>query len=127
MQGHFASSALAAGTVFDASARKAVPIELGYKDTAGYFSLYFNKPGWWFARLVMDARKPWVGLNVPAEVIAPLLPPQLELLPAHPFAVTRIAVDGPDDLLALGPVLLAAMQHAVDARRPKEEAEVRAH
>lgn len=114
----FERSALAEQTLFDPSLRREVPIELSYKDTSGYFGVYFNKPSFWFARLAIDARHPWVGLTIPISDIQGLVPGGFEILAPHPFAQTRIAISSPDDLRALEPVLLAAMGAVIRARQP---------
>jgi len=121
IKGQFATSVLATGRIFDASLRREVPIELAYKDTTGYFGVYLNKPGWWFVRLQLDSKQPWVALNLGLPQAAALLPPGASLLPATAFGEVRVAIRGPDDLHALNRALIAAMLRTVDERRPKPE------
>ena len=61
---HFERSTLANATIHDASQRKEVPLVLSYKDTTGYFGIYFNKPSWWVMRAVTETKKKWVGFNI---------------------------------------------------------------
>lgn len=117
VKGQFATSALATSTIFDATARKEVAIELNYKDTTGYFNLYFNKPGWWIARLFIEGKTPWIGLNAPHDVVASLLPKGFTLLPPIAFAEVRVGLTSVDDLHALNRVIFAAMQKTVDDRK----------
>ncbi len=117
IRAQLANSALASRTVYDPGLRKHVNIVLNHKDTSSYFGVYLNKPGWWFARLVLESKAPWIGLNVAPEKVQPLLPPGYTLLPPFSWAPTRIAVRGPGDLHALSGALFAAIQDAIDARR----------
>lgn len=115
----FDTSALRSGLIFDASLRKEVPIELGYKDTTGYFGVYLNKPGWWLARIQLDGKQPWIILNVAPDAAPGLLPPGFSLLPGTAFGDVRVAIKGPEDLHALNRILFAAMQRTVEERRPR--------
>ncbi len=117
IKGQFGNSVLSQRTVFEPSQRREVSIQLNYKDTTSYFGVYFNKPGWWFARLVLEAKSPWIGLNITPEKIQHLLPPGMALLPSSPWAPTRVAIGGPGDLHALSGALFAAMQEAIDIRK----------
>lgn len=119
IKSQFETSALARGKIFDAAVRKEVAIELGYKDTTVYFGVYFNKPGWWFARLQLDGKQPWIALNVPADAAPSLLPPGFTLLPPSAFGDVRVGLRGPDDLHALNRILFAAMSRTVEERRPR--------
>ncbi len=120
IKAQFDSSALADGIIFDAALKKDVPLELAYKDTTAYFGVYFNKPSQWFARLMMDTKAPWIGINLPADIAVPLLPAGVALLPPHAYAEVRVPITGPNDLHALNQVLFAAMKRVVEERRPKE-------
>lgn len=117
IKAQLASSALAQRTVYDPGQRRNVNIVLSHKDTSSYFGVYLNKPGWWFARLVLESRTPWVGFNIAPERVQPLLPPGYTLLPPYPWAPTRVAVQGPGDLHALSSVTFAAIQDVIEARR----------
>jgi predicted type IV restriction endonuclease len=112
------TSALANGTIFDATVQKQVPIELGYKDTTGYFGIYFNKPGWWVLRLNLDGKAQWVGFNIKPEKVAELLPTGFSLLPGTGLAEVRVSIKGPNDLHALNRLIFATMAQAVEDRKP---------
>lgn len=115
-----AQSALAGGTIFDRSAKKEVPIEIAYKDTTGYFNVYLNKPGWWVARLLLDGKVPWIGLNLPRDVAQGLLPKGFALLPESAWADVRVALSSVEDLHALNRVIFAALQNTVNERKPTQ-------
>lgn len=117
VEGQFSTSALATATIFDASAKKEVPIEIGYKDTTAYFNIYLNKPGWWVARLSIESKTPWIGLNLSPEAAAALLPKGYSLLPATAYAEVRVGLSAVDDLHALHRVIFAAMQKTVEDRK----------
>lgn len=117
----FQTSALRDARIYDAGARREVPIDLSYKDTTVYFGMYFNKPGWWFARLQLDGKQPWLAVNLPAEGAAALLPPGFSLLPGNAFGDVRVAIRSADDLHALNRIIFAAMQRTVEERKPRLE------
>lgn len=114
---HLRTSPLAASTLYDFVQRKDIPLELGYKDTTVYFSVFFNRPSMWFVRLQLSGRQPWIGVNLSAEAASSLLPPTFSLLSASTFADVRIGIQSADDLLALRNVIQAAMQNALNDRR----------
>lgn len=70
----FDSSEFSKMPIYDASLRKEVPIVFSYKDTTGYFGIYLNKPAWWVARVVIEAKKPWIGFQLERSVAEQLLP-----------------------------------------------------
>jgi hypothetical protein len=113
----FQSSAIANQKIFDASAKKDAPIEIAYKDTTAYFGVYFNKPAWWFARIQLDSKQPWVAFNVELALAPSLLPAGFSLLPAIAFGDVRVGIKGPDDLHALNRIAYAAMQRTLEERR----------
>jgi hypothetical protein len=117
VKGQFSTSALATSLIFDPSSKKEIPIELGYKDTTAYFNIYLNKPGWWVARLVIESKAPWLGLNLSPEVAGPLLPKGLTLMPPTAHAEVRVGLHSVEDLHSLNRVIFAAIQKTVDDRK----------
>jgi hypothetical protein len=117
----FESSPISRKTIFDASARREVPVQLAYKDTTGYFGVYLNKPSWWALRIVIEARTPWVGFNVSPEAGARVLPPSFKRLEPSPWAEFRVAINAPDDIRALNQLVVAALQETIDDRRPTRD------
>ncbi|MBI5083093.1 MAG: type I restriction enzyme HsdR N-terminal domain-containing protein [Acidobacteria bacterium] len=117
----FEHSYLAHGTIYDATVKKEVPIQLAYKDTTGYFAIYFNKPTWWMMRLVLDAKTKWVGFNLPLDVGSQLVPPGLTKLEPSPWAEFRIAITSVEDLHQLSRVILASFKKAVEERAAKQD------
>ena len=114
---------MAACTIFDPSQRREVPAVLSHKDTTGYFGIFLNKPGWWAIRLVMEARRPWIGFNTDEATCQSLLPVGLERLPPSPWAAVRIAILGPDDVARLGPLVVASLQRVIAERKAAREPE----
>ena len=111
------------GTINEPGRRREIPIELGYKDTTAYFGIYFNKPGWWFIRAMLDGNNKWLGFDLPAEIGTPLIPEQIKILPKTAFAALRVSLNGLDDLHLLEPVILAAMEHNVLQRSTAQESD----
>lgn len=102
--------------IYDISSRKNVPLVLGHKDTTGYFGVYFNKPSWWVMRTAVDAKKPWIGFNIPIEIGDSFLPEGYVRLDPTPTAEFRVAVCGPEDLSRLENLLCATYAHAIQTR-----------
>jgi len=117
----FDQSAVAKQTIFDATARKDVPLQLAYKDTTGYFAIYFNKPSWWALRVVAEARVPWVGFNVTQDAGAALLPPDVARMDPSPWAEFRVPLNTPGDLRGMATLVLAALQKTIEDRRAGRE------
>ncbi len=122
LRDQFLHSAIATATVFDAAIRKDVPIEAAYKDTTVYFGIYFNKPAWWFARLQLDCKQPWIAFNVDPALAAPLLPAGFTLLAPTAFGDVRVGIRGPDDLHALNRIAYAAMARTLEERNRGRDA-----
>jgi len=116
------NSYLAQGTIYDATAKKEVPLQLAYKDTTGYFSIYFNKPTWWILRIVLDAKTKWIGFNLPSDVGAQLLPPGAVKLEPSPWAEFRVGISGVEDLHQLSRVVIAAFKRTIEDRMVKQDA-----
>jgi hypothetical protein len=107
-------------SIFNRSQGKEVEIEIAYKDTTGYFGIYFNKPSWWIMRIVIEARKPWVGFNITSEDRDELLPPGFNTMPPHQFAPVRVAIENPHDLDALNGMVFAAFEKTIADRIIRE-------
>lgn len=116
----FENSAVANAQVFDATRRREVPLQLAYKDTTGYFGVYFNKPGWWIMRLVLEAKTKWVGFNVDPALADSLLPVNVVRLEPSPWAEVRVAISTPQDLHALSRLVLASFRKTIEDRTPKQ-------
>jgi predicted type IV restriction endonuclease len=116
VKGMFDRSPFAGQKVRDAATRKEVSLDLTYKDTTGYFGIFFNKPSWWVIRLYIEGRRNWVGLNVDEAVGLPLVPEGMTRLEPHPFAAFRVQIDTPDDVIRLGGLVEAAFQKTISDR-----------
>lgn len=112
----FEKSALFNKTIFDASARKEVPISIGYKDTTGYFGIYFNKPSWWILRVVIESKKPWVGFNIGADVASSLVPSTLTKLEPNPYSEFRVSLNNAEDFHQLNRLIFAAFEKTISDR-----------
>lgn len=112
----FEKSVLFNKTIFDASARREVPISIAYKDTTGYFGIYFNKPSWWILRVLIESKKPWVGFNVDSESASPLIPSTLLKIEPSPYADFRISITNPEDFHQLNRIVFAAFEKTINDR-----------
>jgi len=116
-KGIFDRSEFANGMIFDASSRRDTPIEFAYKDTTGYFGMYVNKPSWWVARIVTEAKKPWIGFSLDKESLAKVLPDGFSLMEPSAFAEARVAISGPEDLKLLESAFLATIKKMIEDRK----------
>lgn len=112
----FDNSGFANSVIYDASLKKEVPIEFAYKDTTGYFGLYLNKPAWWVARIVIEAKKPWIGFSLDKGAIEKLLPEGFVMLESGAFSESRVAISNPEDLVKLGGLFLATIKSMIQDR-----------
>lgn len=112
----FERSSLATSKIFDASQRKEVALEINYKDTTGYFGIYYNKPSWWILRAVLESKTKWVGFNVDREVGRSLVPSGFNILDPSPYAEFRIEVKSIEDINALNRIVFSAMQQTIKER-----------
>lgn len=102
--------------IFDPAKRKNVPLEIGYKDTTVYFGIYLNKPSWWVIRAYVEARKPWVGFNLPQELTSKMILPTGTILPANSCANFRISIDSIEDIRAIKDIVITAINHTIQER-----------
>jgi predicted type IV restriction endonuclease len=116
----FERSLFAGLRVRDAATRKEVSLDLTYKDTTGYFGIFFNKPSWWVIRLYIEGRRNWIGLNVDEAVGSPLIPEGMTRLEPHPFSAFRVQIDKPEDVVKLEKLLLAAFEKTIKDRAKAE-------
>lgn len=112
----FETSVIANGEIYDPAARQDVPIEIGYKDTTGYFSVYFNKPSWWNVRLSLDGRTKWVGIDIDADKGTELLPANFELLKPYSAASFRVKIDDVSQLNALNQLIIESFKKTINDR-----------
>lgn len=120
VKSQFEQSALATSTIYDSSVRKEVPLVLSYKDTTGYFGIFFNRPSWWIMRVLIDGRRNWVGFNIDEAVGTPLIPEGMVKLEPHAFASFRVQVSDPEDIDRLHRLVFAACQKTVNDRKPNQ-------
>lgn len=113
----FDSSEFAKAEMYDSRTRKNIPVEILYKDTAGYFCIYFNKPSFWNIRAVVDSKNSWIGFNVKPDVGNQLIPEGFQKLFEHPHAEFRLGIKNVQDINFLRPILLAAFQQTIDDRK----------
>lgn len=112
----FERSNLATSKIFDASQRKEVALEINYKDTTGYFGIYYNKPSWWILRAVLESKTKWIGFNIDREVGRSLVPSGFNILDPSPYAEFRIEVKSIEDINALNRIVFSAMQQTIKER-----------
>lgn len=113
----FMNSGFFGAEIFDANVRKNVPVEVGYRDTTGYFGIYFNKSSYWITRAVVESKNPWVGFNVKPEDGDKCLPKGFSRLPSHPYAEFRVAISSVEDISYLSSLLELAFKKTIDDRR----------
>ncbi len=114
----FMKSGLDNKLIYDAGARKEVPIELGYKDTTGYFGIFMNKSSWWVIRANIEARKqPWIGFNIERSIFLQNIPQGMEVLDAHPFAECRLLILSPDDLMKCESLFIKTIEFLLQEKR----------
>lgn len=114
----FETSVLAGKYIYDPAIRQDVPIEIGYKDTTGYFSVYFNKPSWWNVRLALDGLTKWIGIDIDVEKGKELLPPNFELLKPTSVSTFRIKINSLSDINTLYQLIIESFQKTI---RDREE------
>lgn len=119
----FEGSHLNGTSILDGALHKIVPLSIAYKDTATYFGIYFNRPHYWSTRVVIEARKPYVGFNVSPEIARPLVPAEFTVLEPNALADFRVSVTAPEDLHALASLVVASYQQTVADRLRKVEVE----
>jgi hypothetical protein len=117
----FESSEFATAEFFDRRTRRNVPLEIAYKDTTGYLCIYFNRPSSWIVRAVIEARTPWLGLNVSPEEGERLLGDGVQRLSPHPHAEFRVAFPHFEVLSSLNRMVLAAFRKTLEDRRAEPE------
>ena len=112
----FETSALGQAQIYEPAVRNTVPIELGYRDTSGYFGVYLNKTAWWALRLSLSSRVKWIGFNLSPEQVEEFVPESFEVLPGNSTSQIRVKVDCVDDLHALNRVIYASFEKTVADR-----------
>lgn len=112
----FEQSTLVSAMIYDSAIRKEVPVNLSYKDTTGYFSIFFNKPSWWVMRLSIEGRKNWIGFNVDEAVGTPLVPAGFTRLEPCPYADFRVQITTPEDIEKLPALISAALAKTIQDR-----------
>ena len=113
----FESSDLAHQIIYDPSTKKEIPIEIAYKDTILYFSVYFNKPSWRNCRLSLDSTTKWIGFEIEDSLGKELLPENFEQLKPTSLAAFRVKINTPDDLKQLDKLIDASFQKTIEERR----------
>lgn len=117
----FDGSEFAGAEFFDRRTKKSVPLEISYKDTTGYFCVYFNRPSSWIVRSVVEARSPWIGFNLDPVEGEKLIPAECSRMPIHPHAEFRVALPNVSVVSALRPLVTAAFRKTLEDRRKDPE------
>lgn len=116
VKSQFERSSLVNAKIFDAACKKDVPLSIAYKDTTGYFGIYFNKPSWWIVRAAIEVKKPWIGFNVDTETAQKLIPDGMVKLESHPYAEFRIQIENINDIDKLHRLLFAAFEFTINEK-----------
>ena len=109
------------GMINEPGRRREIPIRLGRKGTTAYLGVFFNKPGWWFLRAMLNGNNKWIGLDLPSDIDISQIPEHIKILPATAHAPIRIAFSSIDELNILEPLILAAMERNVQQRACAQE------
>lgn len=118
----FESSSLYGATIYDPAARAEVPIEIGYRDTTGYFNIYFNKATWWNVRLSLESKVQWVGFKIDPDKGRELTPPNYEIMPSLQVADFRVKLEnGVADLEGLNELVIAAFEQTIADKEIKKQ------
>lgn len=105
--------------IYDPGRRKDEAIDVGYRDTTGYFSIYLNKTSWWCIRLNFDAKQKWIGF--PFEMVQEYLPDGLTILPQSNGAAVRVQINSVNDLSNMKAAIISSMRQLA---KEKNEAKV---
>jgi predicted type IV restriction endonuclease len=100
--------------IYDPARRQLDKVDVAYRDTTGYFSVYMNKTSWWCTRLNFDAKQKWIGF--PIEFSKAEIPAGFEVLPQTNVAAQRVQFSNLADLKLLQPLILKSMQYVIDER-----------
>lgn len=117
----FDNSIYSEKTIYNPARKQDLPLEIGYKDTTGYFGIYFNKPSWWNMRIFLDGKTKWVGFDIDPEEGDKLLPDGFTRLPPCAFADFRVQVNSPQDLLTLSEIVHACFEKTIQDREKLRE------
>jgi hypothetical protein len=107
--------------MYESSTRKKTSISLSYKDTTGYFGIYFNKPSWWVMRHLTEGRTNWIGFNIEEEIGMRLIPEGMARLAPSPYAKFRIQISSPEDAKKLDRLILASFERTIHEHVPSNE------
>lgn len=103
--------------MFDATLKKDVPVELKYKDTTAYFSIYLNKTSAWVARYFDSPKQPSITFNIDEAIGSSLVPDGFERMPGTAFGDFRIKISCPEDVLRLDAIVMASFQKMIKDSR----------
>lgn len=112
----FDNSIYSTKTIYNPSKRQDVQIDIGYKDTTGYFGIYFNKPSWWNMRICMEGKIKWVGFDVDIEACRSLVPDGFSMLTPSAISNFRIQINSSQDLLTLSDLVFASFEKTIQDR-----------
>jgi hypothetical protein len=113
----FESSLYSTKTIYDATLKKDVALELGYKDTTSYFGVYINKPNNWIARIAIDTKSTWIAFNLNEPRFSELLPSSFTRLEASSLGECRCAISNPDDLNGLTRIFYASLDQLIEDKK----------
>lgn len=113
----FESSLYSTKTIYDSSVRKEVALELGYRDTTGYFGVYINRPSNWIARIAIDTKSTWIAFNLNEARFSELLPSTFTRLEPSSLGDCRCAISNPDDLNGLTRIFYASLDQLIEERK----------
>ena len=91
-------------------------IELGYRDTSSYFSVYFNRPTYWNLRLYLRGRTKVIEFDITEEQAPEVIPENFEILPPTPSTRVRVRLDSINDLHALNRAIFASFEKTISDR-----------
>ncbi len=94
----------------DKTANKVVEATFTYRDTASYFSIFVNRVSSWVVRIYIEQRRPYVVFELPGAEVSALVGTTFEVIDQPTYETTRVNINNVDDLVALKPVILRAIE-----------------
>ena len=94
----------------DKTANKVVEATFTYRDTASYFNIFVNRVSSWVVRIYIEQRRPYVVFELPGAEVSALVGTTFEVIDQPSYETTRVNINNVDDLVALKPVILRAIE-----------------
>lgn len=112
----FFDASLSGSKIYDPSSKSELEVSIGYRETATYFNVFFNKTSWWNMRLFFDAKRKYIDFDVPYAIGSKACSDDFEHIGKKNNQLTRVYIENSNDMKKLENLIIVSFEKTISDR-----------